>query len=334
MMDYTYSMSVLIVCYNPNYIDLMRTAYSVVMQQGIDFEIIVSDDGSETDYFDSLRMFFDNHDVHKYRFVKNKQNNGTVKNVLSGLRLAEGKYIRPISPGDFLYDKDTLKDIFCFMEDRGAKISFGNPVYFNIKNSRVHLVSVNSSPQKPELYSKKNYSYKKVKLHYLVYEDIICGISFAWLNETMKKYFELIEGKVIYAEDNILRIVVSREERIWYMDRYVVWYEYGTGISTDIEKLKIWGMRLNKDLQSIIPILEGKDIKKDFIIRQFLLLNKVNESWKKNMLPKIIKYVIAPELLYWKFRKNKKTNRGDLDMSALAEIVHNTGNMEETCSIN
>ena len=58
-------------------------------------------------------------------FVRNKQNVGTVKNIYNGLHHATGKYIKLIGARDLLYNKNTLKDVFVFMEKNNVNVVLG-----------------------------------------------------------------------------------------------------------------------------------------------------------------------------------------------------------------
>ena len=46
-----YDVSIIVATYNPDLNKLMSTLLSIIIQKGIKFEIIVTDDGSQKDYF-------------------------------------------------------------------------------------------------------------------------------------------------------------------------------------------------------------------------------------------------------------------------------------------
>ena len=48
----------------------------------------------------------------------------------------------------------------------------------------------------------------------------------------MIQYLKRILGRIKYAEDMIYRMMISNGEKMVYFPENVIWYEYGTGIST------------------------------------------------------------------------------------------------------
>ena len=56
--SYSLMVSVIVVTYNQDWIDIMKTLDSIVCQENIDFEIIVCDDGSNKRFENELNVFF------------------------------------------------------------------------------------------------------------------------------------------------------------------------------------------------------------------------------------------------------------------------------------
>jgi len=98
-------MSVLVLQYNASVIEVQKTIQSILRQQNIEFEIVVADDGSKENHFTQLEDYFKARGFSHYTLVNNPHNGGTVKNILSGVKMCNGKYVKCISPGDYLYDE-------------------------------------------------------------------------------------------------------------------------------------------------------------------------------------------------------------------------------------
>ena len=101
-------LSILLVQYRPDEGELRRTLASLLRQSCRDFELVVADDGSDEDFFPLTRKILAENGFTGAKFVKLTPNGGTVKNVLNGAKQAAGKWVFTVSPGDYLYDADTV----------------------------------------------------------------------------------------------------------------------------------------------------------------------------------------------------------------------------------
>ena len=117
--------SVLMLTYHPQKDALFSTLRSIVLQADCDFEVIVCDDGSGEFFREEIEHFLKANGVN-YQILAHPENQGTVKNILDGAKIARGHYIKPISPGDYLYDAHTLRDIGDFMVKQDAAAAFGS----------------------------------------------------------------------------------------------------------------------------------------------------------------------------------------------------------------
>ena len=109
--------TVLIVTYHPDWKKLLVTLDSVMAQTFKDYEIVVSDDGSEENCFDKIEAYFTAHQFANYTLIPHEKNQGTVKNLIDGLAKAKGKYVRDFGPGDAFYNEHTLQQVYDFMEE-------------------------------------------------------------------------------------------------------------------------------------------------------------------------------------------------------------------------
>ena len=228
-----YDFSVIVLSYHPNKEKLFATLRSVLLQRDCRFEVIVADDGSEEFYEPEIRAFFEEHHFVDYRVIAHEHNQGTVMNLLDAAEAAEGTYIKPISPGDYLYDDGTLRDLLGFMNKHDAKAVFGDMVYYS-EEPEFHIFDT-KTPWDDSLYCAEEFDRRRAMKHQMVYLDNISGASVAYTKEAFCSGLRAIAGHVRFAEDAMLQLMILQGDRIWKIHRYVVWYEYGTGISTDLQ---------------------------------------------------------------------------------------------------
>ena len=226
-----YDFSVVVLSYHPDQEKLMATLRSVVMQKGVSFEIIVADDGSPDFFEHEIRAALDG--VADYRILAHKENQGTVKNLLDAVELSCGKYIKPISPGDYLYDADTLATVKSFMDDHEACAVFGDMVYYAY-DGQLQLFD-RKTPYDDAMYLSKNkkFSFRAAAKHQMVYNEYISGAAVFLERETMLWGLQTIRPAVRYAEDAMLQLFLLTGKRIFRLPQFAVWYEFGSGISTN-----------------------------------------------------------------------------------------------------
>ena len=117
MKTYPFLVSVCVTTYKPDYADLGLTLESILRQKNCSFEIIIADDGTEWNF-------------NAYKIVRAPKNYGTVHNTLAACLVARGKYIKDISPGDYLYADTVLADMAAFMEAGSCEAAFGRACYY------------------------------------------------------------------------------------------------------------------------------------------------------------------------------------------------------------
>lgn len=278
-----FDFSVIVLTYHPDREKLLATLMSVVMQRDICLEVIIADDGSPDFFESSIHSFMAEHSFADYRVLAHKQNQGTVRNLLDAVIMAEGNYIKPISPGDYLYDKDTLRELYDFMVRNGAKAAFGDMVYYSYDG--VLHVTNRKTPGVDRIYleDNRNYSHRQALKHQMVYTDYISGAAVACENACFRSSLEAIVGTVTYAEDTVMQLLAVQGERIYRIPRYVVWYEYGTGISTNAQSG--FTDRVKKDFYQFYRMLADKYHGAPYVKRTLRL-------WKSDIEKKTQKYQI------------------------------------------
>lgn len=235
--------SVIVSTYNPDITKLKQTLSSAVNQKDVDFEIIISDDGSTQKDFSFLAEFMKSYNIKNYILLDHKKNLGTVKNCLSAVRAACGEYVFMTSPGDFLYDSHVLRDFYDFARMHEANLCFGNTVFYKAKEPI--LSRKFGSPAAPTIYA-PGASISQIKACFLGGNWVI-GASYFRQRQLFLTALEAISDTAIYMEDTTsTAYALANNERLSYFNRNIVWYEDGSGISTG--KSDKWTKLLHSDL--------------------------------------------------------------------------------------
>lgn len=287
--------SVILVNYNPSWEKLKQSLCSVLLQKDINIEIIVTDDGSTENYFPEIEDLFAEFEFNNYVLFASEKNRGTCFNHYRALINARGKYTKEISPGDYLYNECTLSKFYAYAESHSVDICFGNAIYYSNDDNGFKSYSVRTQPRNIKIYDKA-YANPKVRkkaiiLNYSVLNDFICGASYFYKTKMLVRYATRILGRVKYAEDNSLRLMVLDEVDIYHYDVDIVWYEYGSGIST--QKSQKWSNLLNKDLQAANKIMLQCSELAEWFPDRYKLLLKLGQK-------RLFCYALFPEMFFYK----------------------------------
>ena len=106
--SYMPQLTIVILQYRPDAAALRRTLASLAMQDTRDFAVVLGDDGSQQDYFAESRAYLAAHGITDVQTAKLIPNGGTVKNAQNALCTAATRWVLMLSPGDFLYDSETV----------------------------------------------------------------------------------------------------------------------------------------------------------------------------------------------------------------------------------
>lgn len=273
----------MVASYNPDEEKLFVTLNSCLIQKNVDIQIVITDDGSENFNPISAIDYFEKKDFHNYVLSALSSNAGTVKNVANGLKYCKGKYTKTISPGDYLYGYDCLEKWVWQIENSGAIVSFGDCINYYYENGRIKPISVKANPQFTHRFYKDSWAY-----NYLIFDDLVTGACMLTKTEKLREYEELILDKVVYAEDNVYRLMAYKEEKASYIEKATVLYEQGTGISTNGNKM--WNQRIHNDWEAADSIMLSWD-KDSFLSRQFKMKYYCNHA--DNRIIRKIKSIVG-----------------------------------------
>lgn len=221
--------TVLVITYNSDWNKLRLTLESIVRQKMEDYEIVIADDASQENHFDKIQQFFAAHGFADYHLVGNETNQGTVKNLLSGLSRTSGKYVKFIGAGDALYEEQTLQKVYDFMEENQYECCFGLMQGFQRKHADSVVKVPFCHPFDMDAYRQNKQD--KVIRNLVLYSDNTCGASLCYRTDFAIEYMNRIQADVVYEEDifQVLSAVEGRQVRLF--DDYIVWYEVSAGVS-------------------------------------------------------------------------------------------------------
>ena len=241
-------LTVLVATYEPDLHKLECTLASILIQTGIRICIIISDDGSRDMHCEEIKAYFQKHNFSDYRILTHEKNQGTVKNVISGMVECKTKYVKLISPGDMIYGEDTLAGWLQETEKCDAEMSFGDFIAYHMEKENFHAIAREASPV-----NASEYTGEEPVPDYFLYDDIAYAPAIMVKRDAFLKYLRMMEGKVIYCEDAAYRIMSYCGARFYYYPRDVVLYEVGAGISTNGDS--DWDKRLQHDMREAYKIM-------------------------------------------------------------------------------
>ncbi|MBE5946148.1 MAG: glycosyltransferase family 2 protein [Lachnospiraceae bacterium] len=272
--------SVIVLCYNSNKAAMEKTLDSIICQKGVDLEIVFADDASANDCLKEATDYLDSKGFAGYKVCAHKENVGTVKNISDALSYAEGKYLKCIGAGDMLFSEDTLAKVKKHLRDEKSAMCFGKMQAYYMEDDKVKFMTL-TVPQDIKAHIDGNV--KRVKMNTIVHHGWIAGASMFYVTEVFKNYLQDIVGTVRYCEDLLQVNLLLAGERITCLNKAVMYYEYGSGISTNAGNGN--SSRMKKDHDKYWKMMENdfrgnKLIKKGKVMHQLMYI----EDLKKRLI--------------------------------------------------
>jgi len=230
-----YAISVVLTTYNQPLNKIFQTLNSIVSQDFDSFEIVVADDASQENPREAIERYFAEAGFSDFQIVVHEKNLGTVRNNAEGAALARGKYVKAIGAGDLLFAPDTLRKIYEFCLAREVDLAFGRVMAFTDSDDEPCAYSFDA-PTKPEMYSGVQ-DHEAIVAQQLIRSDWVPGGGLFYRRDYLLDYlFELADAyQVRYCED-LVSVLVAFTDDILYFDEYILWYEWGFGVSNDGSK--------------------------------------------------------------------------------------------------
>ncbi len=174
---------------------------------------------------------------------------------------AQGEYVYATSPGDFLYDDSTLADFYQFANENNEDIVFGNALHYAPTTGE--LLTGVFLPHRPQLYAREQPL--ALKRTAFFFREYINGATYFRRREVAIECAKAIAPYCKYTEDTPTTMyALLSGYRPAYLNRAMVFYEDGAGISTSGEdkwsKIIVGEIQATKDfLQAKFP--EDKDLR-------------------------------------------------------------------------
>lgn len=281
--------SVLVVTYNPDLQKLLLTLQAAVAQKNVEFEIILSDDGSpEGNHFPEVEAYFKKVGFTRYTLVANPVNKGTVHNCISAIAAARGEYIFSTSPGDVLFDETVLADFYRFVKTKHVKLCFGNAVHYAFIDRKPKVTREYSFLENPSLYSHGK-PLPLIRAQFMQ-GSFVVGAAIMQERISTERWFRETAETAIYMEDSTSNAYALAEKvPIVHFDRNFVWYEDGTGVSTSGSD--VWAKRLDADWENTLNRLRRLYPKDPYIDLAYISLKMPDN--RKRKLYKFFKHPFA-----------------------------------------
>ena len=254
-MKYHKDITILLLTYNSNTSSLYKTLQSIIEQKYVNMELIISDDGSVNFEKNIIEEYLNVNGFTNYMILDNKMNRGTVNNIRFALNYVHGKYVKFISPGDYFYDEYSVKKAIDFLNKSEFEIAFGRAIYYSdeIFNTVNKFAPLNIFPYKNrKLFGKKdNNIFVRNHIKYL---DTILGASVILKTDLCREYIEKICKEIRLAEDAMYLLMIADGIKIGFFNDAFIYYEYGTGVSTD-SKNKSFN-RVFEEIKTALKIIQ------------------------------------------------------------------------------
>lgn len=297
-----FDVSVIMATYNPVWEKCVFTLDSVVGQKNINLELIVVDDGSVDNLFGKFIAYFEYIGFSNYSLIEHKENQGTVKNYYDGLLAAKGKYIKLISPGDALFNDNTLASWMSFLYESGRFWSFSDAVYYEMVDCGLKISRTPVAPRIIDCYEKGNN--QACRWNYVVLEDLPLGAAILCERVIFLKYLSSLIDRVIFSEDLSYMLMMYDEELPAYYSKSCLIYEFGCGVSTSTNEK--WRKRFLNDLKNAEMLIVDKPDKDEYQKKMSNALKRMNsggrlkkrllKNLQKGGLKKVFKYRFNPRM--------------------------------------
>ncbi len=290
---------------------------SIFMQDYPDIEIIISDDGSEN--FTRNESRIKNYiESHKKENITNviinhlPENQGTVKNINSAIKLSTGEYIKLLAAEDMLACSEAISEYVEYAEKHDEFIIFGRLCGITMEGKEVHeLLSCESDYDLLKSYDAKATHNRLMSRNFL-------PAPAGFLKKEVFDKFGLFDEDIRLIEDYSFWLnVSSKGEKFGYIDKILVYYKasgvssqgnYGYAFMQDL--IKIYDKYIFPVDKRFGPFQKAYN----FLKREGLNFYVAKAGWKDYSTAKrlAVYYRYLPFFVYTKMqnvsidRKNKK----------------------------
>ena len=292
---------------------IYETLDSIFRQTYSSIEIIISDDGTPgfEKELSALQLYIEEHkrdNIENVRINAIPVNGGTVRNINSGLALAQGDYIKLIAAEDLFTDEHTIDAFVEFMESHHFDICFGKIRGVTPDGEFVYeLASCDSDYQKL-----MKYSVEQIR-NYLFARNFLPAPG-AFMKRTLLERYGFFKEDTLLIEDYPYWLYLSGEGvPFGFIDRVLIDYRLSGVSSTGV-----YGVKFMEDMyviyeKFIFPYdkrygaLQGLY---NFLKRQGLHSYMAKAKWKEySLLQKLLAYLKYGIFFFYIYLQNKSVER-------------------------
>lgn len=310
--------SVVVLTYNSDPAKLRATLAAAALQQGVSLELIISDDGSVRKDFSFLPDFFRELDFSDWKLLENPENLGTVANCCAGVNAATGEYVFLTSAGDILFDRTTLQQFYEFASAQEAQLCFGNAVRYCRQDGSIQRTNLYGIPAAPDAYS-SGCALNAQRTAFFG-NDFIIGACYFRKTTFAQTYFQQLLGVSKYMEDTPSTMSALADGiKIHYLDRNIVFYEDGSGVSTGAADK--WRKLLEQDMAASLRKLKSLHPKDPWI--DIALNNATQSSRIKRIAGRFLRHPVLSfsMILRKKTRKPKQISCPAEQLDQLGQLL-------------
>lgn len=291
-------MTVIILSYN-NSQYIIQAIHSIIMQDYANIQLIISDDCSRDFDEHQILHYIDKHkrfNITDVIICKNDENLGTVKNINSALKHANGEYIKLLAADDQLYDSSVLTQFAQYLETTGLMIVTSTCAVYDEKFEQLKYLYPERNNR--EFIKKLSPSrlYRKLAVC-----NIIGGVGVCMRKDLLHKY-GLFDDRYLLTEDLPTWLILSRNGvKIGYIDNVTVKYRLN-GVSNG--EISPSTLILKNDLVKIIDneILPNRYMLTSYGRREVKFI-RMNMCLEGDILKKVINmFLFIDVFVYRKFK--------------------------------
>ncbi|MBI6873584.1 glycosyltransferase [Clostridium aciditolerans] len=301
MMNNKPLMTVIILSYN-NIQYIIHAIHSVIMQDYNNIQLVISDDCSE--HFDEQKIlsYINKHkrvNIKDVVICKNDKNLGTVKNINSALKHANGKYIKLLAADDQLYDNSVLTQFVKYLETTGVMIATSTCAVYDEKLEQIKYLYPETNNRKLIKKLPPNRLYRKLAVC-----NIIGGVGVCMRKDLLNKY-GLFDDRYLLTEDLPTWLILSRNGvKIGYIDNVTVKYRLN-GVSNGESSPST---QILKD--DLVKIIDNEILPNRYMLttygRREVKFIRMNMCLERDILKKALKMLLFMDVIV--YRKFKTLN--------------------------
>lgn len=288
-----YSFSILVITYNPIWEKLKLTLDAILDQSFKDYELLIVDDGSDDNLERDIALYMQDRIVKNFLHIRNPINQGTVKNILSGLENCKGKYVKCFGPGDYFVNSDSLETVFAYLEENSIDACWGLVKSYINRSTGEKQFIYRAHPLDIDAYRK--YNVGRIVENLIFYSDSAHGASMFFNTQKWMRYLKMLEGHVRYAEDLSQILIAIEEEPIRLLDEEIICYEVGEGISTSSNST--FRKLLEKDVENFYELIAAMYPNNKYIAKR----NRIKKFYviKNLYLRTICRFFVNPGMFFF-----------------------------------